>query len=365
MNVWDINTDTVNRGYGHLRKDALYTWATEQSELSEQFKSGEIPGTSASLEGRARKSLVMKAVEKALTERSNMTPDEIEARMKETSEHLEDPGLLKNFEFFDIPSSDFMLQFYFAVWDRRIAELMEYLHNYGKDLKGVMRRVPEDDVWFKMSYLEGMNINERKKSFDVASFIRQNGIKTATAFGGGNIPERFYNLPKDLKLTVFDDGPVGALEDIFPDEEQRRNVNYIHERLSEAPKHEELLRTQQLVWMHGVSMYLNEKERHEMAGAILCAAALLQPGGYMKYDYLVWTESIKRVIKTQCWPYDPRNPMVIFNNAAEAIDQGMETLEFVNAQLGGKAFMDALDPKATIIDPWGVQSVRFTVKMHV
>lgn len=362
--AWDVSTGAIKRGYGHLPVDKLYEWATEQSELSEAYQAGEIKGTSSEAESRTRKEIMLVNVKRALNERSNFSPEEIELRLKQVEEHLEDPGLLKNFEYFDIPSSDFMLQFYFAVWDRRIAELMEYLHNYGKDLKGVFRPVPKGDVWRHMSSFEAMNINERKKSSEVAKFIRNNQIKKATAFGGGNIPERFYGLPKDLQLTVFDDGPVGDLKDIFS-EEDLENVNYIHERLSEAPKHQELLGTQQLVWMHGVSMYLNEKEHREMTGAILCGAALLEPGGYMKYDYLVWSESIRRVIKTQNWPYNPNDPMVIFKDASSAILQGMETLTAVNAKLGGKAFMDALDPKVTIVDPWGVQSVRFTVKKHV
>lgn len=351
--------------HDYLPAGMVYPWATHQAELSELYQKGDIGGTSSSASSRKRKEKLLSRIRTTLSERSNFDTDTIESRLRQIEQHLEDPGLLENFEFFDIPSSDFMLQFYFAVWDLRIAELMIYTHNYGKDLKGVVRKVYPDDVWYKMSRLEGMNINERKKSQNVVDFINSHDIKRAVSFGGGNIPERCYDLPRDLQLTVFDDGPVSPLEELFLDAKQRRNINYIHERLSEAPKHHELLGTQQLVWMHGVSMYLDEKEHHETTGAILCGMSLLEPGGFMKYDYLVWTESIRRVIRTQNWPYDPRNPMVIFPDADSAIKQGRETIAAVNASLAGKAFVEILDPEITFAEPWGVTSVRFTLKKHV
>ena len=355
----EIPRGKIDRGYGHLPADKLYEWATEQSELSEQWATGEIPATSATPGGRARKQAMLERVRAALEGRSNFDDDEIETRMVEIDAHLEDPGLLKNFEYFDIPSSDFMLGFYFAVWDRRIAELMDYLHNRGVDLMGVTRNVPEDDVWYHMSYFECMNINERKKCQDVVDFIWDHDIVRATSFGGGNVPERFYGLPDDLQLTVFDDGPVTPLEELFPEAEQRQNVSYIHESLAKAAEHQELLGTQDLVWMHGVSMYLSFKA---MVGAVLCATALLEPGGYMKFDCLMRTESMRRVIKTQNWPYDPANPMKIFGSVESAIAYACKVLDAVNAQLGGKAFMDLLDPETTLVEPWGVQSVRFTVR---
>ena len=358
----DITRGDVNRGYGQLPADVLYEWAIQQSELSEKWQNGEIPSTSKTPEGLRRKQELLQRVRAALEGRSNFTPDEIETRMAEIDAHLEDPGLLTNFEYFDIPSSDFMLGFYFAVWDYRIADVMDYLHNHGEDLQGVIRDVPEDDIWYHMSYFECMNINERKKCQNVVDFIWDNDIVSATSFGGGNVPERFYGLPDDLRLTVFDDGPVGTLAELFPGEEQRKNVNYVHESLAKAPTHRELLGTQDLVWMHGVSMYLKPPE---MVGAILCGAALLEPGGWMKYDFLIWTESMRRVIKTQNWPYDPGKTMMIFDDVTAALKYAREILGMVNEQLGGKCYMDALDPEITLVEPWGVQSLRFTVQKHV
>ena len=364
--AWDIPRWDTDYGYAKMPKSAIYAWASHQANLSEDFLAGDIHKASENPELRERKQLMVDRVRQALVERSSFDNDTIAKRMAEVSRHLEDPGLLENFEFFDIPSSDFMLQFYFAVWDRRIAELMGYLHNYGKDLKGVSRFVPEDDVWYQMSYFEGMNINERKKSQNVVDFIRQHEIKKATSFGGGNIPERLYSLMDDQEfvLTVFDDGPVTPLEELFEDVGARERVHYHRESLAKAPEHTDLSSTQDLVWMHGVSMYLNEEDRHEMTGAILAAIALLKPGGYMKYDYLLWTESMRRVISTQNWPYDPRNPMVIFKDPAEAIAQGRKTLAKVNTKLDGAFHVYALDPEITLVEPWGVTSVRFTIQKN-
>ena len=359
----DVKRSTIDRGYGHLTSDELFDWAIRQSELSDGYRDGQIQPTSATAEGRIRKQKVLDRVNQALTTRSNLSQERIIARLIEVDKHLEDPGLLENFEYFDIPSSDFMLGFNFAVWDARIAELMDYLHNYGKDLKGVTRKVPKSDIWYHMSYFEGMNIDKRKQAKDVVDFIKFHHIAKATSFGGGNIPERFYGLPRNLYLTVFDNGAVSPLEELFPEEHQRQQVKYIHDPLSVAPQHQELLGTQQLVWMHGVSMYLDEA-KYEMTGAILCAAALLQPGGYMRYDYLIENDSMYRCLATQCWPYIPGRSMTIFESPSEAISQGQNTVDAVNAKLGGKAFMDIVDINVNQYDPWGPISVYFTLKKH-
>ena len=351
--------------YGHLPAEAVYEWATEQADLSTAFAAGKIKGTSSTKAGRRRKQKVMEQIHRRLKDNSCMSYEQIRKRMDEIATHLEDPGLLKNFEFFDIPSSDYMLQFYFAMWDRRIAELMGYLHSHGKNLLDVVHRIPEDDAWSIMARFEGMIINEQKKSKDIVDFILSHNITRATSFGGGNVPERYFGLPKDLSLTIFDDGPVSPIEELFPDPSQRLKVNYVHESLAKAPSYTSLLNSQELVWMHGVSMYLDEERKNQMTGAILAGLALLKPEGYMKYDYLLWTESMRRTIRTQNWPYDPKNPMVIFKSADEAIEQGKKTLQKVNAALEGKAFIEASDPKCTLIEPWGISSVRFEIRKFV
>lgn len=360
--AWDVPIGTGN--YGHLPANKLCDWASDQASLSEAYaRTGK--GVSASVFGRSAKRIMLARIRDALLKRSVLSHSEIANRLIEVSDHLEDPGLLKNFQYFDVPSSDFMLQFYFAVWDRRIAEVMGYLHNYGKDLMGVPRFVNTDDIWYHMSYYEGMNINERKKAQAIADFIKSNRIQRATSFGGGNIPERLYGLPSDLKLTVFDDGPVSPLEELFPDAKARSNVQYIKEKLSRAFDHQDLLGTQGLVWMDGVSMYLDEAKRSEMTSAILCSMALLRPDGYMKYDYLVNNESMRRVVRTQNWPYDPARPMTTFDDVTTAIQQGRKTVAEVNHRLAGRTYVEIHDPEITLTEPWGVTSVRFTLQKHV
>ena len=362
-NAWKVKVGKIDRGYEHLPVTLIDEWASNQAETSEKYSDGQIEATSATKNGRLRKQKVLERTRKALETRSNFSQEEIKSRLENLDARLEDPGLLDNFEYFDIPSSDFMLQFYFALWDRRIAEVMDFLHNHGKDLRGVFREVPKKDIWYQMSRFEGMNLDKRKQAKDVVDFMNTHHIKKATSFGGGHIPERFYGLPSDLELTVFDNGPVSPLEDLFPDESERSRVNYIHEALSSAPAHPELLGTQELVWMHGVSMYLNES-RFEMTGAILCASALLQPNGIMKYDYLIGNQSMRRVISTQGWPYDPRHPMVIFDHPDDAIKQARRTLMAVNAKLEGTAYMDIKDINVNLIEPWGATSVYMSVQKH-
>ena len=165
--AWKVETGNIDRGYGHLPTELLNEWASDQASISKRYKSGQIKGISATDKGKARKQAMLKRVEEALETRSNFTKEAKESRIKDLNDRLEDPALLINFEYFDIPSSDFMLNFYFALWDRRIAEVMDFLHNYGKDLKGVPRQVPKDDIWYHMSLFEGMNIDKRKQAKDV------------------------------------------------------------------------------------------------------------------------------------------------------------------------------------------------------
>lgn len=359
-NAWRVGRGATSRDYGHLPVEFLEEWAINQANVSTAYANGELLGISATKAGEVRKHKMLTRVEEALRTRGDFTEETIAKRMKEVSDHLEDPGLLENFEYFDVPSSDFMLQFYFAVWDRRIAEVMGYLHNYGKDLRGIFRKVPEDDIWFQMSYFEGMNINERIKARSIVQFAHHHYCENVTSFGGGNVPERLYGLMHTIeKLTVFDDGPVSPLDELF---DSPSNVNYIHESLANAPKHHELLNTQDLVWMHGVSMYLDEENEHQLTGAILAATALLKSHGYMKYDYLLWTESMRRVIKTQNWPYNPAKPMVIFNSVDDAIASARKTLAAVNKTLGRMFYMDIVGVEPTLIEPWGVTSVRLTLQ---
>ena len=359
--AWSVPIRLAGRSNG-LTKDAMYDWAIRQANMSDEYRRSRNLAVSKDAKSLQRKENMLDRVRDALVERSNLSGDDIERRMKEVSDHLEDPGLLLNFEYFDVPSSDFMLQFYFAVWDRRIAEAMEYLHDYGKDLMGIAGEGPQGDVWRHMSSYEGMNINERKKAADVIHFIRDHKCVNITSFGGGNVPERLFGLMRSVQcLTVFDDGPTSPLRELFTGPAERVRVNYIRESLFCAPTHGELLSSQDLVWMHGVSMYLDESKK-QMTSAILAGLRLLDNGGYMKYDYLVENESMRRVISTQCWPYDPVHPMFIQQHPGAAIHQGLETLDSVRAALPGYIRICIQDPVVTVVEPWGATSVRFTIQ---
>ncbi len=358
--VKQIVVEQTDRGYGHLLEDKLDEWACHQIKLSSSYRNGSLAPVSSTTDGGSRKRAIMERV-KITMAHSSMSEKEVVCRLIELERRLEDPGLLENFEYFDIPSSEFMLSFYFTLWDGRIAEVMDFLHDYGKDLSGVAQHIPEGDVWRKMSYFEGMNIDKRKQARDVVEFMNFHHVKKATSFGGGNIPERFYGMPEDLELTVFDNGPVSSLPELFPDEKQRKRVNYIHELLSAAPRYPELISTQELVWMHGVSMYLDETS---LIGAIVCAHALLQPDGYMCYDYLLNNQSLQRAVVTQGWPYNPEKPMTIFERPETAIEYGLNIIKAVNKKLEGRSFMDVVDVKVNILDPWGPTSVYFILQKH-
>ncbi len=113
--------------------------------------------------------------------------------------------------------------------------------------------------------------------------------------------------------------------------------------------------------MHGVSMYLGKELTIK---ALLCAYALLKNGGYMKYDYLIMTESMRRVLATQGWPKG-RGEMDIFPNAQEAIERAREVTSVVNDTLKGNGFFDIDDIQTTLVEPWGATSVRVTMRKYV
>lgn len=153
----DILHGEVERGYGHLPKEVLKEWATKEADLSEQFGKGEIAGVSETEEGRKRKAEIMKKISDAFQERADETHLDFYEQTGRTlyEARLEDPGLLHNFEYFEIPSSDYMLMFYLYTWTGKMADVMIYLHNYGWDLSGRFHKVPREDVWYHMSFLRG------------------------------------------------------------------------------------------------------------------------------------------------------------------------------------------------------------------
>ena len=400
---WDvpsIMTEATARGYGHLPIEVLREWATCEADLSDAYNSDTIGGVSSTEDGVRRKEEMLKRIDAVFNEKAGKeTLAMYESYLREMFiTRLEDPGLMHNFEYFDVPSSEYMLGFYISIWTGKMADAMIYLHNYGWDLKGKFGPVPSSDVWFQMSSFEAMNISERIKAQSIvdwigeriarAYFLHSNGDGSGadsnqplrvTAFGGGNMPEMYYKdkitssnfvgfpvgasnddssavLP--VVITVFDDGLTRKVDELYPDD-QLENINYIHENLFRATQHLELQQTQDLVWMHGVSMYLGPK----VPMALLSGFSILKPAGEMIYDYLIMTESMRRVLSTQGWPKG-RGEMFIYDSPDAAIAQARKDIEVTNQQLSNTAFFDIVDIKTTTIEPWGPTNIRVTLKKY-
>ncbi|MBQ3261090.1 hypothetical protein IJH29_00280 [Candidatus Saccharibacteria bacterium] len=284
--------------------------------------------------------------------------------------YLENPGLVRNFKFFKVPESDAMLLFYINVWTGNMAGVMDLLHHNAPhfsyvNLAGeIATDFDSRDSWPQMSMHEAMNINEREKAKEVCDEINRLAKSLGrppkvTALGSGNFPERFYGLP-ETKLTLFDSSPT-----VLPESRlfsvatpaghfNAKNLVFYHEDLFGACSHSELIRTQDLVTLRGVSMYLEDKS---VADALVVGAKLLSLSREMMVDFLVLTKSMVRV-GLQGWPKKPTE-MFISKNADEAILRAQYVMGIANMLL----FKDGLrfsisDIKVTNLPPWGVQSVR-------
>ncbi|MBO7699340.1 hypothetical protein J6S39_01485 [Candidatus Saccharibacteria bacterium] len=383
----DFHSST--RGYGHLAEGDLKDWASDDADLSIQFKDGTISRNSDNKDRSMRKCTMMKRIEVAFSQRASaeVYGEYRDAYQQLFDEKLEDPGLLHNFEYFNIPSSDFMLMFYISMWTGKMADAMVYLHNYGWDLKKVFRKVPANDVWFQMSFYEAMNINERIKAQSVVdkidsivakkSFADDGGYRIAvhaTAFAGGNLPERLYGTsdgrgarwignqarePEDLHLTVFDNGDVRSMEELYPDGEGEF-VEYIHESFEDVVKHPELHGTQDLVWMHGLSMYLGPK----VPDALQAGFVLLNDSGEMMYDYLIMTESLRRCLATQGWPIDAKY-MHVQKSVNDAYLQAQRDVAAFNLRMRkAESLFEIEKLEITEVYPWGATSLRVTLRKY-
>ena len=272
--------------------------------------------------------------------------------------------------------------FYISVWTGKMADAMIYLHNYGWDLKGDFGPVPEDDVWAQMSNYEAMNISERVKAQSIVDWVYRRYTDKAsktpiyvTAFGGGNLPERFYcagpnnefwlkditNLPVEIRVTVFDDGQVCDVNELCT-KDDAGYVEYISDNLlnTDSEQYDYMRTSQDFVWMHGVSMYLGPM----VPQALLNGFYLLVPEGEMKYDYLLMTESMRRVLATQGWPKG-RGEMFIYDTPDEAIAQARKDVAEANKHLFTNEYFDISDIQTTIVEPWGPTCVRVTLKKFV
>ncbi|MBR5408806.1 hypothetical protein IK112_02550 [Candidatus Saccharibacteria bacterium] len=360
--ISSIVAGLAERGYGHLPEDKVSAWVGESIKLSKEYHAGNLPPASEDPAWKKRKDLLLAQTKEAYEKRGNIEDYE-EALF---SEHLEDPGTIENWELSEVPTSDEMIQFFVNTWHGNTAMSMDYLHDSGKDLRGNMRRAPKDEVWHKMTTFEGMAINEHVAAKSLAAKAREIAATKIAFFGGGNISERLYNLP-NAEIINFDTGKMYTLQELFPENFwQREHTTVIPENLLMSAQHMELHDKIDLIGMRGVSMYLG---RALMVKALLNAFALLRPGGYMMFNYLLDTASMQRTLFPQHWPKGPRGVMDIFEDPILAITEGQKTLAAVNEEIHknipGSFFYAEPNITVNVVEPWGATNVMFTLRKWV
>lgn len=368
--------------YGRLRLSDFDDWVLSELRLAHDFSEGKIGPTSSTQDGIARKEAIMDRLDEAFHTRASAENSEkyFNGWREQFSGHLENPALVRNFEYFDIPSSDAMILFYIYVWEGNMSGAMDLLQNEApyfeyKNLRGEWAGFfGYDDSWPRMSHFEAMNINERIKARELANALWSIALKEkrpveVTSLGAGNLPERFWGLPECL-YTCFDTSPF-TLEpdDIFPvtkndtgrghvyvdkvaREFNHEHMRYFHGNFFDAGDHEELIGTQDIVVMHGLSMYLTEEQ---MLEALKLGYKLLRRGGVMSVDYLIMTASMMRV-GVQGWPVSP-DSMRIFKCASDADEAARNDLLNAQHALQRPSF-DIEHIHFTEVAPWGIQSAR-------
>jgi len=326
-----------------------------------------IPGASASgKSGAELKANLLNRIDKAFDERANYENKQKyhDTWRKQFDDNMEDPALLRNFNFFDIPNSDAMLLFYISVWGGNMAMAMEYLHNEApkfktKNLAGADYVPGEGDSWAHMSHYEGMAKNERAKANFLTDefnniYEKSGEAPKVLALGAGNLPERFYNIPK-IVYTAFDTSlNVLSPEELFAGDDEvntfnREHCTYLHEDLANALKTKpELIGTQDFMTLMGCSMYLSDEQ---LAGVMNMAKMLLKNGGKLIMDFLILTDSVRR-IGAQKWPVNPSN-MHITTNLEDAKKRVEAIVATVNGT--GKTFK-LVKNQVNHFEPWGDQS---------
>lgn len=365
----DIPKSEIDKAFGHLSEKRIYEWASYQTALSAAYiKTGN--GTSSTPEGTFAKRAMLDKLKGAFIKRGNPTDWDIYKDL--FVQHLEDPGTLENFRYFCVPNSDEMIMFYVSIWLGDMASAMEYLHRWGKDLKGNYRKSPEDEAWYRMTEYEGIAVNERLKAQAVADLIdaelKNYQVNKVCFFGGGNLPERLYDhcLWGMPEIYVFEIEATTSPEDLNLGPSAEESTYYfenglpifIRESLNQAPTHSELLSQMHIVIMHGVSMYLG-KDQQSMVEALLSGYKLLRSGGVMSFDYLLMTDGIKRTATAQHWPR--AQEMKIFESVTDAIKEGKEVVRLTNGCVNDKYFTIE-NIAVNSVEPWGETSVRFVLR---
>ncbi len=367
----DILSSEIAASYGHLPEDKIYEWATYQSALSTRYMKTE-KGTSSTPEGHYSKRRMLERLKKAFETRGNAVDWE---RYQELFDaHLEDPGTLENFRYFCVPDSDEMIMFYKSIWTGDMASAMEYLHRWGKDLKGNYRKSPENESWYRMTEYEGIAVNERIKAQAIGDLRSQNIITNVCFFGGGNLPERLYrHCLANCNVAVFETGKVADLSELAYTDElvgsggdlrpadpliNPEKVTIYQENLFKSSTHEELLGEQHLVVMHGVSMYLG-RDLSGMVKALGNGMALLMTGGAMSFDYLLMTDGMRRTATAQHWPN--AKDMKIFESVDDAIEEARKVVQLANGE-ASEHYFNIEDTIVNSVEPWGATSVRFVLR---
>lgn len=341
-------------------QEFIYEWAGRQTELSVQYRKDGI-GMSKTPDGRQKKRAMMKALDAVFQNRASLDlrTDYISTYRKLFLDHLEDPGTFENFRFFFVPDSDEMIMFYLSIWTGRMGDAMLYLHRYGKNLAGLYRFAPHHESWFQMVEHEAIAQNEKIKAESVAAKIKFTGAKNICFFGGGALPERLYHrclAGKNVKVIETDTHPKGTAHSVmrYPSQDAApASLRIISDSLLNTKCYPELRATQDLVVMHGVSMYLG-KESKNMAFALENASYALRPGGTMMFDYLLMTPGMLRTATAQHWPGAEK--MLIFDNAAQAIVETNAVVNLANKKLASRFFIDSLE--TTTVERWGATSLR-------
>lgn len=301
---------------------------------------------------------MMERLEQAFLKRG--VPGDFKKYQKLFDAHLEDPGTIRNFEYFCVPDSDEMIRFYTSIWTGQMADAMMGLHGEGCDLKGNLRKLPENEAWKQMITYEGIAVNERIKAESVAETLHElageadGDTLRVVSFGGGKHPERFYDLPDESQIDWVNFETDGSVTD------ENAHCRVIHDNLLNAATYQDLREVTDLVPMHGVSMYLG-KSKAAMANALSNGRILLRKNGIMMFDYLLMTEGMKRTATAQHWPH--AQEMKIFETPDEAIREGRETVALVNNG-SVDAFLDVERINVTMVEPWGPTSVRFRVRKY-
>ncbi|MBR2587381.1 hypothetical protein IKE71_03370 [Candidatus Saccharibacteria bacterium] len=378
-----------------LRPEDMNDWVLKELKLGFGYRAGEIPEVSRMEKGCPYLGLIRDGADRDGTTGAKMKAEmmlrldeafEIAASEELQEEYfrkfrvkfeemLENPGLLRNFEYFMVPDSEMMLIFYLNILRGKdsMANVMECLHDdapeyWTRGLSGQwIHELSARDPWTQMSQFEAMNVDKRDTAAWVAKelreyFQKEHDYPQVLALAGGNLPERHYGLPPTI-YTAFDTSPgILSKEELFPgfrenDDFNRKHLDYYADSMFRAAWSPYFLRgTQDFVTMEGISMYLDD-------GSLCCllevAESTLRPGGAILMDFLVMTDSMKRV-GNQGWAISPAE-MQIAPTAKAAEERIKRVLgRYISiakaARQESKLGLETLD--TNVIPPWGAQSVK-------